>query len=78
MVVHGKRPNKARQASEEEEEILWKSGKLVGRLNNSMNCSAHFCGLQTVKNIEKNIVLTARVMIFVAFEQIIFARSLRC
>ena len=28
---HGKRPNKARQASEEEEEILCKSGKLGGK-----------------------------------------------
>ena len=28
LAGHGKRPNKARQVSEEEEEILWKSGKL--------------------------------------------------
>ena len=30
LAVHGKRPNKARQVSKEEEEILWKSGKLGG------------------------------------------------
>ena len=30
LAVHGKRPNKTRQVSEEEEEILWKSGKLEG------------------------------------------------
>ena len=28
LADRGKRPNKARQVSEEEEEILWKSGKL--------------------------------------------------
>ena len=28
LAGRGKRPNKARQVSEEEEEILWKSGKL--------------------------------------------------
>ena len=30
LAGRGKRPNKARQVSEEEEEILWKSGKLGG------------------------------------------------
>ena len=29
LVGRGKRPNKARQVWEQEEEILWKSGKLV-------------------------------------------------
>ena len=46
LAGRGKRPNKARQISEEEEEILWKSGKLEvitrifnsNTLNNSMNC----------------------------------------
>ena len=36
-----------------------------------------FQRLANFKTIEKNVVLTARVMLFVAFEQIIFARSLR-
>ena len=30
LAGRGKRPNKARQVSDEEEEILWKSGKLGG------------------------------------------------
>ena len=30
LAGRGKRPNKARQVSEEEEEILWKSGKFGG------------------------------------------------
>ena len=30
LAGHGKRPNKARQVSEEEEETLWKRGKLGG------------------------------------------------
>ena len=30
LAGRGKHPNKARQVSEEEEEILWKSGKLEG------------------------------------------------
>ena len=34
LAGRGKRPNKARQVSEEEEEILWKSGKLIIRGNN--------------------------------------------
>ena len=35
LAGRGKRPNKARQLSEEEEEILWKSGKLGG---NNLEC----------------------------------------
>ena len=30
LAGRGKRPNKARQVSDEEEEILWKNGKLGG------------------------------------------------
>ena len=56
-----KRSNKARQVSEEEEEILWRRGKLEvitrifnsNTLNNSMNCSARFCSLQTLKTSSK-------------------------
>ena len=61
LAGRGKRPNKARQVSEEEEEILWKSGKLEvitrifnsNTLNNSMNCWARFCTLQTLKTSSK-------------------------
>ena len=70
LAGRGKRPNKARQVSEEEQEILWKSGKLGGtrifnsnRLNNSKNFSARFCSMQILKTS-----LTACVMIFAAFE----------
>ena len=56
-----KRSNKARQVSEEEEEILWRREKLEvitrifnsNTLNNSMNCSARFCSLQTLKTSSK-------------------------
>ena len=41
-----------------------------------MNGLARFSGCK-LKNIEKNVVLTARVMIFAAFEYIVFARGLR-
>ena len=60
LAGRGKRPNKARQVSEEEEEILWKSRKLGGtrifnlnRLNNSKNFSARFCSLQILKTSSK-------------------------
>ena len=36
LVGRGKRPNKARQLSEEEEEILWKSEKLGGKTPESL------------------------------------------
>ena len=36
LAGRGKRPNKARQVSEEEEEILWKSGKLGGNNSESL------------------------------------------
>ena len=56
-----KRSNKARQVSEEEEEIIWRRERLEvitrifnsNTLNNSMNCSARFCSLQTLKTSSK-------------------------
>ena len=76
LAGRGKRPNKARQVTKEEEEILWKSEKLGG--NNPESLIQQFeqlhelfspvLQLANFKNIEQNVVLTARVMIFAAFE----------
>ena len=62
LAGRGKRPNKARQVSEEEEEILWKSGKLEVITQNLYFkhieqfhelFSARFCSLQTLKTSSK-------------------------
>ena len=76
LAGHGKRPNKARQVSEEEEEILWRSGKLevitqnlsFKHIEQFHELLSPFLQLANFKNIEQNVVLTARVMIFAAFE----------
>ena len=76
LAGRGKRPNKARQVSEEEEEILWKSGKLevitqnlyFKHIEQFHELFSPFLQLANFKNIEQNVVLTACVMIFAAFE----------
>ena len=77
LACRGKRPNKARQVSEEEEEILWKSGKLevitmqnlyFKHIEQFHELFSSFLQLANFKNIEQNVVLTARVMIFAALE----------
>ena len=76
LAGRGKRPNKARQVSEEEAEILWKSGKLevvtqnlyFKHIEQFHELFSPFLQLANFKNIEQNVVLTARVMIFAAFE----------
>ena len=69
LAGRGKRPKK-------EEKNLWKSGKLeVITQKLSFKCIEQFyelfspfLQLANFKNIEQNVVLTARVMIFAAFE----------
>ena len=76
LAGRGKRPNKARQVSEEEEEILWMSGKLevitqnlyFKHIEQFHELFSPFLQLANFKNIEQNVVLTARVMIIAAFE----------
>ena len=60
LAGRGKRPNKARQVSEEEEEILWKSGKLGGNNPESLiqtDFLARFCSLQTLKTLSKMLLM---------------------
>ena len=76
LAGHGKRPNKARQVSEEEEEILWRRGKLevitqnlsFKHIEQFHELLSPFLQLANFKNIEQNVVLTARVIIFAEFE----------
>ena len=72
LAGRGKRPNKARQVSEEEEEIIWRSGKLEvitqKHIEQFHELFSPFLQLANFKNIEQNVVLTARVMIFEKFE----------